>query len=324
MPYDLTDKLVIGISSRALFDLEFENAIYDSQGVEEYAKYQRTHENEPLKEGTAFPLLKALLRLNTLIENRRFVEVVVMSKNSPDTGLRAFNAIEAHQLDISRAAFAGGRDVTSYLKAFKVDLFLSRDRAAVQEAIDRGVASAELQAPPEHAQFPENQIRIAFDGDAVLFSAESERIFKENGLDAFIKHEHENRHKSMAEGPFAKLLLSLSALQKQFPRDNCPVRIAIVTARNSPAHARVIHTLRAWNVNVDEAFFLGGMSKTEVLQAFGAHMFFDDQESHIRSASGFVPSGMVPYESGTMPISNPTESIQSEAYPAAESGQSQG
>lgn len=299
MPYDLEDKLVIAISSRALFDLEHENAIYEAQGVDAYAQYQRQHEEEPLKEGTAFPLMKALLRLNTLIEGRRFVEVVVISKNSPDTGLRAFNAIEAHQLDITRAAFAGGSDVTSYLKAFKVDLFLSRDRSAVQEAIDRGVAAAELQAPPENARFPENQIRIAFDGDAVLFSPESERIYKEHGLEAFIRHEHENRHKTMAEGPFAKLLLSLATLQKQFPRDQCPVRIAIVTARNSPAHARVIHTLRAWNVHVDEAFFLGGMSKTEVLEAFGAHMFFDDQESHVSSAAGVVPSGKVPYETGT-------------------------
>ena len=179
MPYDLSDKLVIGISSRALFDLEVENAIYDEQGVETYADYQRAHENDPLQPGTAFPLVKALLRLNDLIPERRLVEVVVISRNTPDTGLRAFNAITAHKLDISRAAFTGGGPTAPYLQAFKIDLFLSRDTGDVQEAIDAGVAAAQLYAAPLDYSAPDNQIRIAFDGDAVLFSAESERIFAE-------------------------------------------------------------------------------------------------------------------------------------------------
>ncbi len=181
MPYDLSDKLVIGISSRALFDLEAENAIYDEQGVDAYAEYQRAHENDPLQPGTAFPLVKALLRLNDLIAERRLVEVVVISRNTPDTGLRAFNAIAAHKLDISRAAFTGGGATAPYLQAFKIDLFLSRDTGDVQEAIDAGVAAAQLYAAPLDYSAPDNQIRIAFDGDAVLFSAESERIFAENG-----------------------------------------------------------------------------------------------------------------------------------------------
>ena len=183
MPYDLSDKLVIGISSRALFDLEVENAIYDEQGVETYADYQRAHENDPLQPGTAFPLVKALLRLNDLIPERRLVEVVVISRNTPDTGLRAFNAITAHKLDISRAAFTGGGPTAPYLQAFKIDLFLSRDTGDVQEAIDAGVAAAQLYAAPLDYSAPDNQIRIAFDGDAVLFSAESERIFAEKGLE---------------------------------------------------------------------------------------------------------------------------------------------
>lgn len=304
MPYSLSDKLVIGISSRALFNLENENNIYDQQGVEAYSKFQRENEDIPLKPGSAFHLVSALLHLNTLVpEDQRLLEVVVISRNSPDTGLRAFNAIESHKLDISRAAFTGGSSsITQYLHAFNVDLFLSKSAADVQEAINGGVAAAQLYALPEGFTAQTKQIRIAFDGDAVLFSPESEEYFKNHGLEKFIKRERRLRRKTMTEGPFAKLLMALSEIQKKFPTENCPIRIAIVTARNSPAHARVIHTLREWNVHVDEAFFLGGLSKDRVLQAFGAHMFFDDQETHVRAASSVVPAGIVPYKDGQMRI----------------------
>lgn len=301
MAYSLSDKLVIGISSRALFDLEHENNIYQSSGTEAYATYQRAHEDEPLKPGTAFPLVKALLELNQRMTDRRLVEVVVISRNSPDTGLRAFNAIEAHKLDITRAAFAGGREsLVDYLQAFEVDLFLSRDHRDAQAAINAGIAAAQLYDPPQNFLSAKQQIRIAFDGDAVLFSPESEHIYKTKGIEAFLRHERKNRKRSMAEGPFAKLLLGLSNIQKQFPKADCPVRIAIVTARNSPAHSRVIHTLRAWDVQVDEAFFLGGVAKDKVLKAFGAQIFFDDQDTHVSLASALVPSGIVPYEGGVL------------------------
>jgi 5'-nucleotidase len=301
MSYSLSDKLVIGISSRALFDLEHENKIYQSDGTEAYAAYQRENEDQPLKPGTAFPLIKALLELNQRITTRRLVEVVVISRNSPDTGLRAFNAIEAHKLDITRAAFTGGRtSLVDYLKAFEVDLFLSRDLNDAQDAINAGIAAAQLYDPPEILTASQQQIRIAFDGDAVLFSPESEHIYKTKGLPAFLRHEKKNIKKSMTEGPFAKLLLGLSDIQKHFSRQDCPVRIAIVTARNSPAHGRVIHTLRDWNVQVDEAFFLGGVEKDQVLKAFGAQIFFDDQHSHVSKAASHVPSGIVPYEGGTL------------------------
>lgn len=300
MAYDLTDKLVIGISSRALFDLELENGIYQRDGVAAYTAHQREHEDEPLRPGTAFPLVRALLKLNAAIPGRRLVEVVVISRNSPDTGLRAFNAIEAHKLDITRAAFTGGEAIDRYLHAFKVDLFLSRDAADVQAAIDGGVAAAQLYDVPPDYQAPDNQIRIAFDGDAVLFSDESERIYKQKGLEAFVRHEQKHRHEAMAEGPFAKLLLRLAEVQQRFPSGECPVRIAIVTARNSPAHTRVIHTLRTWNVEIDEAFFLGGLPKDQVLRAFGAHMFFDDQKFHVESAATVVPAGHVPYKGGQL------------------------
>ncbi|REE90873.1 5'-nucleotidase [Cupriavidus plantarum] len=316
MAYDLTDKLVIGISSRALFDLELENGIYQRDGVAAYTAYQREHEDEPLRPGTAFPLVRALLKLNAAIPGRRLVEVVVISRNSPDTGLRAFNAIEAHKLDITRAAFTGGESIDRYLHAFKVDLFLSRDAADVQAAIDGGVAAAQLYDVPPDYQAPDNQIRIAFDGDAVLFSAESERIYKQKGLEAFIRHEQRHRHKAMTEGPFAKLLLRLAEVQQHFPPGECPVRIAIVTARNSPAHTRVIHTLRAWNVEIDEAFFLGGLPKDQVLHAFGAHMFFDDQEIHVESAAAVVPSGHVPYKGGQLLAPTRKRRVAKPATPA--------
>jgi 5'-nucleotidase len=302
MAYDLSGKLVIGISSRALFDLELENTLYQEEGVSAYSLYQRAHENEALLPGTAFPLIKALLQLNTMIPDQHLVEVVIISRNSPDTGLRAFNAIATHKLDISRAAFTGGASIAAYLKAFKVDLFLSRDASDVQDAINGGVAAAQLYAAPADYVSPDHQIRIAFDGDAVLFSPESELIYKEKGLDAL--HEHRHRHKPMGEGPFTELLRKLSHIQLQFrerfPQEDCPVRIAIVTARNSPAHSRVIHTLRTWNVDIDEAFFLGGLPKSEVLLAFGAQIFFDDQHDHVQPASALVPSGRVPYKSGTL------------------------
>lgn len=299
MPFDLSDKLVIGISSRALFDLERENAIFESAGVLSYADYQRCHEDEALAPGTAFPLVEALLGLNRLIADKQFVEVVLMSRNSPDTGLRAMNAIEKAELSVTRAAFTGGEPISRYLQAFKVDLFLSKSAEDVQAAIDAGFAAALLYAPPDHrSDQPGGQIRIAFDGDAVLFSPESEAIYQTRGLEAFIAHERENRLVAMGEGPFAKLLLMLSELQKQFPAKECPVRIAIVTARSSPAHARVIHTLRAWSVAVDEAFFLGGVNKDEVLESFGAHIFFDDQDVHVARAAHKVPSAKVPYRGG--------------------------
>ncbi len=295
MPFDLTDKLVIGISSRALFDLEAENTLYETQGVEPYQQWQREHENEPLAFGTAGPLVRALLGLNALSPGRQLVEVVLMSRNSPDTGLRVFNSIEHYDLPITRAAFSGGQPIAGYLHAFKVDLFLSRSEEDVQAGINAGVAAARLYAPPLNPCLPDSQIRIAFDGDAVLFSHESEALYKAQGLEAFVANERAHRLEAMKEGPFARLLVLLAALQKQFPAGNCPVRIAIVTARSSPAHARVVHTLRNWNVNVDEAFFLGGVSKHEVLAAFGAHIFFDDQTVHLDSAAPLVPSGHVPW-----------------------------
>lgn len=300
MPYDLSQLLVIGISSRTLFNLEQENRLFREKGLEEYIQYQLEHEDEILKPGTAFPLVKGLLALNEL-KQERLVEVIVMSKNSPDTGLRIFNSIRHYDLDITRAALTGGEALSPYLEGFDIDLFLSKSKTDVQVAIDTGVAAALLYDPPgDGSSEIDNKVRIAFDADAVLFSEESEAIYREQGIEAFYENERRNVDKPLQEGPFAKLLKTLSLMQKGFEPADAPVRIAIVTARNSPAHERVIKTLRSWGVRVDSAFFLGGVSKDKILKAYGAQIFFDDQEVHLGLASAVVPSGWVPYPSNSV------------------------
>ena len=294
MAFQVDDKLVIGVSSRALFDLQEENRIFEEQGLAAYEAYQREHENVLLKPGTAFPLVKALHNLN--LGDRQLTEIVIMSKNSTDTSMRIFNSIEHYGLDITRAALVGGGNITPYLSAFGTDLFLSANEADVQEALQSGIAAGlicphdKLNMDPEAAI---HQIRIAFDGDAVIFSGESEEIFQKEGLEAFAEHERQNAQNPLPEGPFAKLLKTISLVQSQFDQKQSPIRTALVTARNAPAHERVIRTLRAWNVRVDETFFLGGMKKADILKAFGAHIFFDDQQKHLEDASEVVPSAKV-------------------------------
>jgi len=293
MLYDLSDKLVIAISSRALFDLEEENKIFEEMGLDEYTKYQVEHEDQILQKGTAYPLIEAFLHLNEKFE-KQIVEVIVISRNSPETGLRVFNTIDHYGLQIVRAAFTGGENIAKYLKAFHVDLFLSKNELDVQEAIDSGLAAALIYDIPSDFKPDENEIRIAFDADAVVFSEESETIYMTQGLEAFLEHEKNNAEKLLPEGPFGKLLKTLSRIKE---KDASLLRIAIVTARNSPAHKRVILTLRQWGCKVDEAFFLGGIKKDQILKAFNAHIFFDDQDTHVGPASEQIPSGRVPYKS---------------------------
>ena len=202
--------LVIGISSRALFDLQKENEIFEQQGLEAYASYQQEHENEVLKPGSAFPLVEALLRLNEL-SKERLVEVIIMSRNSADTSLRIFHSLEQYGLDITRAALVGGKNVSPYLEAFQVDLFLSADEADVQNAINHNTAAGVIYTNSMYQKTKLPEIRIAFDGDAVLFSDEAEQIYQREGLAAFVKHEHELAHQALPEGPFAKFLKTLSA-----------------------------------------------------------------------------------------------------------------
>lgn len=297
MPLDLSEILVVGVSSRALFDLEKENEIFDKEGISGYRKYQQEHEADVLLPGTAFHLVQSLLHLNTDAK-KRIVEVVVMSRNSPETGVRIMNSVREHKLDITRMAFSGGEPLSPFIDAFDIDLFLSKDAKDVQAVIDsKTCAAAYIYAPPKEFKPQDNRVKIAFDADAVLFSDESEHRYKTQGIDAFHKYELEHEDEALGEGPFAKLLIKLSKIQDELPTtiELSPLRLAIVTARNAPAHMRVIKTLRKWGVYVDEAYFLGGLSKDKVLKAFGAHIFFDDQDVHLSLSSKVVPSGLVPY-----------------------------
>ncbi len=298
MAYSLDNRLVIGVSSRALFDLTVENEIFKSQGVEAYCRYQIEHEKELLAPGNGFGLIKSLLAINELPGQEGRVEVIIMSHNSPDTSLRVFHSIAHYGLNISRAVLASGASLTPYLLAFQTDLYLSADEDDVQAAINCGIAAGiicdeTLKTYDENLEV--SQIRIAFDGDAVLFSDESEQIYQAQGLEAFEENERRLANHPMKAGPFAKFLKTLSDIQKEFPAEQAPIRTALVTARSAPAHERVIRTLRAWNVRIDEAFFLGGITKRDVLLAFGAHIFFDDQALHTKSAAEVVPAARVPY-----------------------------
>ena len=299
MSYDLSNYLVIGVSSRALFDLTRENEIYEKKGLEAYCRYQLDHENDILEPGTGFALIESMLRINEIETGTRRTEVVIISRNSADTSLRISNSINAYKLDITRAAFTGGEPVAKYLNAFDVDLFLSATEEDVQAAVASNVAAGLIYDGPSHnPQSPLKQIRIAFDGDAVLFSEESETIYQQQGLEAFIEHEKINAQKPLPEGPFAKLLKTLSFLQfdinSRGQHTVPPIRTALVTARNSPAHERVIRTLRNWNVRIDETFFLGGVPKDKILASFSPHIFFDDQHQHCDAASKVVPTARVP------------------------------
>ena len=305
MAFDLTQPLVIGISSRALFDLEAENQVFEQQGLQAYRQYQQEHEQEILPPGPAFSLVKAFLNLNRLQHGQRTVEVIIMSRNTADTSLRIFKSIEHYGLDITRAALVGGAEVTPYLKAFRTDLFLSAHAPDVKQAVDHDIAAGMILVGNTRTN-PEDeigQIRIAFDGDAVLFSAESEKVFKQQGLDAFIQHEMSNADMPLSKGPFANFLMTLSNLQHLYQDcEQAPIRTALVTSRSAPAHERAIKTMRNWGVRVDEAFFLGGVSKTDILASFGAHIFFDDQHVHTDPASAVVPSALVPYREGDDPL----------------------
>jgi 5'-nucleotidase len=251
------------------------------------------------------PLIKALLELNKYSDDKAsespLVEVVVMSRNSPETGVRVFNNIRNLGLKISRHAFTGGESVIDYIEAFDVDLFLTTNVDDAQKVSDAGkCAVALLKAPPaDMVKPPTDQVRIAFDGDAVLFDESSELVYKSKGLDEFQQNEDTQQDVPMLEGPYASFLQKLAKLQKRLPFgvEMSPVRLAIVTARSAPAEMRVINTLRAWGVHVNEVFFLGGLNKAAILKAFKPHIFFDDQDLHIENASTVVPSGKVPYKS---------------------------
>ena len=296
MGYDLNKKLVIAISSRALFNLENENKIFEEKGINDYYKYQIENEDKIIEKGTGFRLVKNLLKINDDFPDDKQVEVIIMSRNNSATSLRITKSIENYNLDIQRSAWSGGNDISKYLKPFKVDLFLSANERDVQNAINEGIAAARILPYENKNDENSNQVKIAFDGDAVLFSEESEIVYKTKGLEAFLEHEKTNASKAMKTGPFAQLLKVISKIQAKYNEEQTPIRTALITARNSPAHERVIRTLSQWDVRLDEAFFLGGVDKYEVVKAFGADIFFDDQDVHLENSSIDTPSAKVLYK----------------------------
>lgn len=293
MPVTFDGKLVVAISSRALFNLEDSHRVYEEHGLEAFQEYQIAHEDDVLEPGDAFPLVRKLLGLNARLSGEPRVEVILLSRNSSDTGLRVFNSIEHYGLPITRAAFAGGASPHRYVSAFGAHLFLSTDQNDVCAALDGGYAAATIL--PGARAGEHDELRIAFDGDAVLFSDDSERIFQESGLAAFAENEKRAAREPLSGGPFKGFLAALHKLQSEFPVDQCPIRTALVTARAAPAHERVVRTLRAWDIRIDESLFLGGLDKGEFLRVFGADMFFDDQPGHCESASRHVTAGHVPH-----------------------------
>jgi 5'-nucleotidase len=316
MPIDLTETLVIGISATALFDLSEADKVFRSKlkkdpetAIVEYRDYMLKHENESLNDGTGMPLIKALLNLNKHKKaddknKNPIVEIVVISQNSPVTGFRVLKEIRRRKLNITRSAFTAGEPSADYLEAFYVDLFLTTNEEDAQKVVDSKVcAGAIVKAPPQNESgLADDQVRFAFDADAVLFSEESELVNQTEGLDAFWENEDINQDIPLQEGPHANLLKKLSKIQERLPGriEYSPVRLAIMTARNSPAEIRVINTIRSWEVYVDQAFFLGDLQKSRFLKAFKPHIFFDDQDSHLDPASLDIPSAKVLYPSDSL------------------------
>ena len=291
MSMTLEGKLVVAISSRALFDFEQENEVFEHGDDRAYMKLQLERLDQPAQPGVAFSLVKKLLAFNT--PESQLVEVVILSRNDPVSGMRVFRSAKHYALPIERGSFTRGQPPWRYLKPLHANLFLSTHLSDVRAALDAGVPAAQVYPHSAHAsEAHPHEVRIAFDGDAVLFSDEAERVYQRDGLSAFQQHEIEKAGLPLPDGPFRPLLTALQRLQNA-GTPSMRVRTALVTARSAPAHERAIRTLMAWNIEVDEAMFLGGLPKGEFLREFEPDFFFDDQTGHIESAARHVPSGHV-------------------------------
>ncbi len=287
-------KLVVAISSRALFDFEEENRLFERDGDAAYMRLQLERLELAAKHGVAFPLVQKLLAFNT--EDAHRVEVVILSKNDPVSGLRVFRSAKGAGLQLERGVFTRGRNAYHYLEALKANLFLSANEEDVRGALQAGFPAARVY--PESASAAQkhaDEVRIAFDGDAVLFSDEAEEVFRRDGLDAFQRHESEHALRPLPPGPFKPLLEALHRLQTAGAAVPMRIRTALVTARSAPAHERAVRTLMQWNVGVDEAMFLGGLEKGPILAAFSPDFYFDDQRGHVESAKKHVATGHVPF-----------------------------
>lgn len=310
MAYDLTKRLVLGLSSSALFDLEESDNIFRTQGEEAYRKYQHKMQDEPLNKGVAFPFIRRLLKLNNIRPDDPLVEVILLSRNDPDTGLRVMNSIEHYKLGITRAVFLQGKSPHIYIPAFDIELFLSADHDDVLQAIQANYPAGQILAG--HVNDDDaDELRIAFDFDGVIADDEAEIIYKTSGeLSQFHHHEAKMVDVPHNPGPLKKFLLRISDIQKleleklkQDPTYIPLLKISIVTARNAPSHKRVINTMRAWGISVNEVFFMGGVEKSNVLKILQPHIFFDDQKLHLKSSSE-LPSVHIPFGIANSKIDN--------------------
>lgn len=287
----LNGQLVVAISSRALFDLEEENRVFEQADDRAYMRLQLDRLEVPARPGVAFSLVRKLLAFNDAKSQR--VEVVMLSRNDPVSGLRVFRSVQSHGLNVARGVFTRGHEPYGYLTPLRANLFLSANPTDVRAALGMGFPAATVATSSVRAneKYP-NEVRIAFDGDAVLFSDEAERVFQAEGLSAFQQHEKDKATQPLSAGPFKPLLAALHRLQQE-GTPSMRIRTALVTARSAPAHERAIRTLMDWNIEVDEAMFLGGLEKGPFLREFGPDFFFDDQTGHIESAARHVPAGHV-------------------------------
>lgn len=301
--------VTIAVSSRTLFNMVEERRVWEQEGLERYVSYQQEHEDQPLKPGAAFPFVKALMAVNARLrelypEGEELFDIVLMTNNHAQVGVRLINSINHYDLLIERFCMTGGKSPVGYLKAYMTNLYLSKDSDKVQDAIEAGIAAATMFTPDMETELSETQLRVAFDGDAVLFSDESEIIVKQHGLDTFFEHEQKNENKPLAQGPLKCFLEALGKLQKKFyaknQRLNCPIRTYLVTARSAASSgARVLKTLRSWGLEIDEALFLAGAPKGPLLQKIRPHIFFDDQMFHIEGAKELgTIAAHVPYGIG--------------------------
>ena len=291
MPATLAGQLVVAISSRALFDFEEENQVFEASDDRAYMQLQLQRLDRPARPGVAFSLVHKLLAFNQPDAPR--VEVVILSRNDPVSGMRVFRSARHFELPVQRGVFTRGQSPWRYLRPLHANLFLSTNEADVRSALEAGVPAARVFPHSARASDAHpNEVRIAFDGDAVLFSDEAEQVFQSDGLDAFQRHEADRAARPLAAGPFKPLLEALHRLQ-QASTDQMRIRTALVTARSAPAHERAIRTLMDWHIEVDEAMFLGGLAKGEFLREFEPDFFFDDQTRHVESAANHVPAGHV-------------------------------
>lgn len=301
MPYPIEEKLVVAVASSALFDLRESDLVFRQESVGAYRAHQREREDSPLGPGPAFPFLRALLSLNTAFPENP-VEVILLSRNDGDSGLRVMNSIEHHRLKITRAAFLNGEDPWKYMEAFNACLFLSGNGIDVREAIKAGFPAGHFQPAARAFDMDAHELRLAFDFDGVLASDEAEQINQRDGLDLFHRHEEAHSEIPLAPGPLKTFLERIASLQEMEIRrqEEDPsyvrrIKVAIVTARNAPSHKRVVNTIRSWGLQIDRAFFLGGMEKARVLTVFQPHIFFDDQKVHVDGAAAVAPSVHIPF-----------------------------